>query len=297
MAPLARIRFGDFDFDPASGELSGPSGTTRLQPRVAALLSILVEHAGAVVSRADLQTRLWPDTTVEFDDGLNFAIRQLRLALGDDAGAPRYVETLPKRGYRFLPTVSTATPPDSRREAGQVPAGNVAPSPASAPPSPRSPESTARAGRRGRMLSAALVLVAVLAVALWLGHQGRLPGQRPRRPRIILAVLPFTTDTTDSMMVAYQRRLFEQLGLDARAEHGLDSVTSRADGATHVLSGSVARQGNSVRVFVQLMAVAGHRRLWADDIVDSYAFSGNTDLTADRMEKNAARVLGVAGPP
>ena len=93
-------RFGEFGFDPASGELTkseGGAGVTRLQPQVAALLTALLEKPGAVVSRAELQARLWPDTTVDFDDGLNFCVRQLRLALGDEAGAPRYVETLARR--------------------------------------------------------------------------------------------------------------------------------------------------------------------------------------------------------
>src|SRR5438876_8961996 len=101
-------RFDTFTFDPASGELQGAAGVTRLQPQVAALLTVLLEHAGTVVTRAELQARLWPDTTVDFDDGLNFCVRQLRVALGDDANAPKYVETLPRRGYRFVAPVTRA---------------------------------------------------------------------------------------------------------------------------------------------------------------------------------------------
>src|SRR5579862_4576733 len=108
-APALR-HFGDCSFDAASGELKRGDVITRLQPQVAAVLEIFLERAGAVVTRAELQERLWPDTTVEFDDGLNFCIRQLRVALGDDANAPTYIETLPKRGYRFLPVVRVGDP-------------------------------------------------------------------------------------------------------------------------------------------------------------------------------------------
>ena len=71
-------------------------------PQVAAVLDLLVRRPGEVVTRGELRDALWPDTTVEFDQGLNFCIRQLRMALSDDAAQPKYIETLPKRGYRFV---------------------------------------------------------------------------------------------------------------------------------------------------------------------------------------------------
>ena len=255
-------RFGSFTFDPASGDLHGEASTTRLQPQVAALLAVLIEHAGSVVSRSELQTRLWPDTTVEFDDGLNFCVRQLRLALGDDASSPRYVGTLPRRGYRFLPPVTTG-------QAG------------------------ARRARRSRRWIVAPVVAIVFAglVALFY-HQGRLPGQHAGRARIVLAVLLFNADTADPMMAAYRRRLYEQIVAAAAVERLWETVKEPAAGATHVLSGSLARQGNSVRLFVQLVVVLGRRHLWADSTLDSYAFSGNSTIQADRIEKSVARVLG-----
>ena len=179
-ASPAPRRFGDFTFDPATGELRGPATVTRLQPQVAALLEFLLEHAEAVVSRAELQARLWPDTTVEFDDGLNFCIRQLRIALGDDANAPRYIETLPRRGYRFLlpVTIDGAQP--------------------------------AVAQRSRRPLAAGLTLLAVVVVIAVLASRGLLPGQRSSGNHIVLAILPFRADTTDSLAMGYRRRLFDQ---------------------------------------------------------------------------------------
>jgi DNA-binding winged helix-turn-helix (wHTH) protein len=96
------VLFGPFVFDPSTGELSGDGVHTRLAPQVAAVLELLIRRPGEVVTRAELREALWPDTTVEFDQGLNFCVRQLRVALSDDAAQPKYIETLPKRGYRFV---------------------------------------------------------------------------------------------------------------------------------------------------------------------------------------------------
>ena len=101
-----RYRVGEFTFEPASGELTGSDGIVHpLQPQPATLLAVLVEQAGRVVPREVLYEALWPNTKVEFDLGLNAAVRTLRAALGDDAQAPRYLETLRKRGYRLIADV------------------------------------------------------------------------------------------------------------------------------------------------------------------------------------------------
>src|SRR6476661_8471128 len=98
----APVRFGPFVFDPSTGELTGGGAPTRLAPQVAAVLDLLIRRPGEVVTRGELRDALWPDTTVEFDQGLNFCIRQLRVALSDDAAQPKYIETLHRRGYRFI---------------------------------------------------------------------------------------------------------------------------------------------------------------------------------------------------
>jgi TolB-like protein len=139
-------------------------------------------------------------------------------------------------------------------------------------------------------VAGALVVVVGLT-ALARGH--RLPGQTREPDPIVLAVLPFAADTTDSMMVAYRRHMFDQILADARTEQRWKTVTAAAPGTTHVLSGSLTRHGNSVQIFVELVFAGDRRHLWADDILDSYAFNGNSTITADRIEKSAARVLGV----
>lgn len=107
MSPLSSsqgvIRFGDFCVDRRSGELRKHGLRIKLQVQPFQVLQILLEHAGEVVTREELQTRIWPaDTFVDFDQGLNNAVKKLREALADDAEKPRFIETLSKRGYRFI---------------------------------------------------------------------------------------------------------------------------------------------------------------------------------------------------
>ena len=101
------IRFGPFELDLHSGELRKNGTRLRLQPQPIEILSVLLEHPGELVTREELRKRLWPeDTFVDFEQGLNTAIKKLRQALCDEAETPRYIETLPRRGYRFIAEVS-----------------------------------------------------------------------------------------------------------------------------------------------------------------------------------------------
>ena len=97
------VRFGVFEFDAEAGELHRDGKKVHLAGQPIEILALLVERPGRVVTREELRSRLWPaDTFVEFEHSLNAAVMRLRHALGDNAETPRYVETLPKRGYRLL---------------------------------------------------------------------------------------------------------------------------------------------------------------------------------------------------
>jgi DNA-binding winged helix-turn-helix (wHTH) protein/tetratricopeptide (TPR) repeat protein len=105
----AVLRFESFDLDLKNGELSKSGELIKLPPQPTKVLAVLARRSGEVVSRAEIREQVWHDETfVDFDQGLNFCIRQIREALGDDADAPRYIETLPRRGYRFLMPVESA---------------------------------------------------------------------------------------------------------------------------------------------------------------------------------------------
>ena len=106
---MACIRFGTFEVDTRSGELRRKGSKVKLQAQPFQVLALLLERPGEVVTREELTGRLWPeDTFVDFERGLNKAINKLREALRDDAEKPRFIETLPQRGYRFIAETSVS---------------------------------------------------------------------------------------------------------------------------------------------------------------------------------------------
>jgi len=114
-------RFGQFELDLAAGELRRNGRRVRLQPQPFKLLALLARRGGNLVGRDEIRSELWPDGTfVDFDQSVNFAIKQIREVLGDSAERPLYIETVPRRGYRFIAPVETVMP------------GAAAPAPAAA---------------------------------------------------------------------------------------------------------------------------------------------------------------------
>src|SRR5207247_6272146 len=104
--PRKRLRFGVFEADPRIGELTRHGKRLPLQEQPFQLLAMLLERPGELVSREELRARIWPETIVDFDQGLNKAISKIREALGDSAENPRFIETVARRGYRFLADVT-----------------------------------------------------------------------------------------------------------------------------------------------------------------------------------------------
>ncbi|GAB4526522.1 MAG: hypothetical protein Tsb0010_09860 [Parvularculaceae bacterium] len=141
--------FGEFDFDPVSGELRRGGAPASLNPQPARLLAYLLEAGHRIVSRDELQEALWGSaTTVEFEQGLNTCMSQLRAALGDDARNPRYVKTEPKLGYRFLERVTAR--------------------PRAAPSEILSEPPQARAARKSQYAALALLVMGLLILLAWL---------------------------------------------------------------------------------------------------------------------------------
>src|SRR5262249_34994987 len=131
--------FGAFEVDLQTGELRKQGLRIKLRDQPFQILSLMLQHPGQVVTREELQKRLWPaDTFVDFDRGLNRAVNQLRDALSDSAENPRFIETFPKRGYRFMAPVEDATAAGARESTAQP-----------APPTPGHPTVTATAEAPG----------------------------------------------------------------------------------------------------------------------------------------------------
>jgi DNA-binding winged helix-turn-helix (wHTH) protein len=144
----APIRFADFEFDARTHELRRNGRAVPIERQPALALSLLVTRAGRLVTRDDLRASIWPaGTFVDFDRGLNYCLRQVRLALGDDAKAPRFIETVPRQGYRFIAAIRI----ESRETAAEKSAASAT------PPRPR-----------WRLVAAAtLAVTAVGAAAEW----------------------------------------------------------------------------------------------------------------------------------
>ena len=198
-----RLCFGDFEFDPLSGELFRGERRVKIQPQPLRILAALVERAGEIVSREYLRAHIWGDSTfVEFDQGLNYCIRQIRLALRDRASKPVYIETLPRQGYRFIARVTVVGRVPERCEANESgvepadPHGTAIAAPPDAP-QPAPPRACYLfPGLPARQISVWRLTVAVLA-ALTIGGAVRYSSFRPHTAGVQYTQL---TDFTDSAL-------------------------------------------------------------------------------------------------
>ena len=295
-----RLLFADFDLAPATGELRKAGLPVKLQPQPAKVLALLARHAGQVVTRDEIRCRVWGEETfVHFEQSLNFSIKQIRRALDDSATAPRFVETVPRRGYRFAapveiipgaPVVPTTPENPESPEITAVEASRPASSgveveveavPALAPVPAAAVPPGARRHRLWSLVSAtaALWLILILAVTI---AQRRAPASQPR-PK--LAVLPFVAaepmaggddaladGLTDEVITELARRYPSQLGVIARTSVAGYKGTAKPPrqigrelDADYLLSGKVHRDGDRVRLAVRLVRADDEASLWAGD--------------------------------
>jgi DNA-binding winged helix-turn-helix (wHTH) protein/Tol biopolymer transport system component len=172
--PPRFLRFGPFELDVRAGELRKHGTRLRLRTQTLQILLILLEHPGEVVLREEIRQQLWPgDTTVEFDHGINAAVQKLRDTLGESADNPRYIETLPRRGYRFLGGVERVgeEPVAEAHESGPA---LVTPIPVAAPAGNEIPTSEERSSGQARRslyrvrIATAIAIVGLVGLAVWL---------------------------------------------------------------------------------------------------------------------------------
>jgi TolB-like protein/DNA-binding winged helix-turn-helix (wHTH) protein/Tfp pilus assembly protein PilF len=251
-------RFAGFVLDPVTGELRTGESSTTLQEKPLLLLQALLDHPQQVVSREQLRARMWSNrTVVEFDQGINAAIKKVRDALGDPVARPRYIETVAKKGYRLLVPV-TLEPGTGERGSPAEPA---------APP-------------RSRHLRWAVPLAAAVAVAVaWL-HLGGVAGD-PRTEIRSLAVLPLQDLSPDGAHEYFADGVTEEITTNLAQTLSLRVISrtsvmrykrttkpvsqiARELGVQAIVEGSVARDGDRVSVTVQLIDAVRDRHLWAE---------------------------------
>ena len=264
-------KFAEFEFTVADGELRTGNSSVRLQEKPLLLLSALLDHPQTLVTREQLRERMWDsDTFVDYEQGINVAIKKVRTALGDSAEEPKYVQTVAKKGYRFLVPVEVGFPEIN---------ASVASPPCPVPALPETPEAvTDRRRFRRRFLLLAVVAAGILCASLWLF--GNWTQHRKRVPIHSLAVLPLRDLSPDSGQEYFADGITEEVITNLaqslplrvvsrtsvmRYKQTSEPITqiARELGVEAIVEGAVARSGDRVTVTVQLIDATEDCHLWA----------------------------------
>jgi TolB-like protein/DNA-binding winged helix-turn-helix (wHTH) protein/Tfp pilus assembly protein PilF len=262
-----RLCFDFFELDVRAGELRKRGVKLHLQGQPLQVLAILLNRAGDVVTRDELRAEIWTaDTFVDFDHSLHNAIARLREVLGDSAETPRYIETLPRRGYRFIGSVDggVVTSPSrsgQTEQPGQVPID-------------------LRLTKYRKLLATSFLALLVTGIAVWLMRTGSHPASAARRLNSI-AVLPLENLSGDPSEEFFADGMTDQLITDL-AKVGSLRVISRTSVMQYkgtkkplpeiarelnvdaIVEGSVIRSGERVRVTAQLLQASTDQHLWAE---------------------------------
>jgi len=294
MDTSAEIRFDNWTLRGQPRELLQDGVRVRLQEQPLQILDELLAHPGQVVTREQLIALLWPKRIVDYDSALNAAVRRLRSALGDEAETPRYIETIPRHGYRFIGTVLPRQSP-------------VAAAVQTLPPAPRV--------KFAWPALAAFLLVTAVGAVIWSVRHDASTVERspPQATARAIAVLPFMDLSAEQDQQYFSDGLTEELISHLAAELPLRviartssfsfkgqnvdiaTVASRL-GVSHVLEGSVRKSGDQVRITAQLIDAATSSHLWTqsydrklddllklqDEIAQSVASALQVALSAPR---------------
>ncbi|HXU35296.1 MAG TPA: winged helix-turn-helix domain-containing protein [Blastocatellia bacterium] len=307
------IRFGEFELEPRSGELRKAGVPVKLQPQPLRVLVLLASNPGELVTREEIQQAIWEGVTfVDFEHGLNFCIKQIRAALGDNAQAPRFIETLPRRGYRFIAAVD-----QNSRETSQIVAASVLGDSTTAPTletgisiEEQPVAQLGSSGARSRVARAAVLVIALLLIAGGYAAWKLLAkSPLPSRGKVMLGVMPFENLSADPEQEYFSdgmtEELIAQLGSLQPSKLGVIARTSamtykrgnRDIGqigselkVDYVLEGSVRREGDRVRITAQLIQVSDQTHLWSESYDRS---TQNTLEVQTDVARNIARVLAL----
>jgi TolB-like protein/DNA-binding winged helix-turn-helix (wHTH) protein/Tfp pilus assembly protein PilF len=293
--PPRRLGFGVFEIDLRAGQLTKRGRRLRLQEQPFQVLAMLLEKPGELVTREELHTRIWPSTVVDFDHGLNKAISKIRETLGDSVEGPRFVETVARRGYRFLADVAVIDTADGQREA--APDGHARPGGSALVDLTVADASPKRSLRSYVWMIFSLGLALVLTASLsWI-----LYSRNQSSPKIrSLAVLPLENFSGDSSQDYFADGMTDELITHLGQIRAL-RVISRTSVMTYkgirkplaqiagelsvdaVVEGSVLRSGERVRITAQLIQVPADKHIWAQsyegDIRDTLALQSKVAQT------------------
>ncbi len=255
----AVIRFEVFEVSLQTAELRENGRRVKLQEQPFRVLAMLLERPGEMVTRDEMRRKLWPaDTFVDFDHGLNSAVARLREALNDSAEMPRFIETVPRRGYRFIAHADLPASPD---------------------PSPNVPKGIF-AKRRGARLILTLFSCGAIGLAAWVAWQHSY-GKNATPPIRSIAVLPLRNLSGDAAQEYFADGMTEELITELSKIHSLKVISrtsvmeykstkehlpqiARELGVDGIVEGSVIREGDQVRITVQLLDGPNDRHIWSE---------------------------------
>ena len=280
------LRFDGFEVEVGHGLFDESGVRVKLQPQPLRVLEHLLLRAPAIVSRDELREAVWPDVHVDFDQSLNFCIRQVRAVLNDSATTPRYIETLPKQGYRFIGVFTTlAGNPAPDHAAGAIhdpsPAAELPVSPAAASPVVVEPTARVWSGRGYVPAAGVVLLLLVTVTALLIRYQAEVAGLQSTAPIRSLAVLPLENFSGDSAQDYLADGLTDELTTMIAKNSSLRVIShtsvlhfrqarqslpeiARELGADAIVEGSLARNGSTVHIALQLIQGSTDSHLWAE---------------------------------
>lgn len=282
-----RFRFGLFEFCLTNHELRREGILIRLQSQPAQVLELLIQHAGQVVSREDLHRVVWGNRTfVDFDSGLNFCIAQIRSALCDDSATPRYIRTVPKRGYQFIAPVETVSEP---------------------PRSPMEPSTRKWRSSVPRVIAVSVALALFVGLAFASGYWWR--SQQSSKYPPIVAVARFDNETDNpgitSFSDALSDNIVEQLTSWSqgrykvignaqtlrlpRDQRDLKTIASALH-ARYIVLGQVQNRGAQARILAHLIRLPDQTHMWV-------ARMDRTLTDPLRVESEVARTVAAQFSP
>jgi TolB-like protein/DNA-binding winged helix-turn-helix (wHTH) protein/Flp pilus assembly protein TadD len=317
------LRFGTYEIGLQSGELRKAGVRIRIQQQPLKLLEILLERPGEVVTREELRNRMWPNESFgDFDQAVNVAIAKLRAAIGDSADNPRYVETLPRRGYRFIADVAVIDPPPNKLDLTAEPNSSATADTSRPGVEGKVPGPKPLSSRHARTVVVAMVLLlAMAAVWIFLWKSGSQANSSPSSPIRSLAVLPLENLSSDSEDY-FADGMTDELITDLAQISAL-RVISRTSimpykgvrkpllqiaselNVDAVVEGTVLRSGSRVRITAQLIRASVDKHLWAQsyegDVRDTLALQKKVareiaDQIRIKLTPREAAVLGNAKP-
>src|ERR1700675_3656971 len=305
--PNSVVRFGTYEVSLQSGEVRKEGLRIRVQQQPMKLLEILLEHPGEVVTREKLRGRVWPNESFgDFDQALNIAIGKLRSALGDAAENPRFIETLPKRGYRFIADVSVVDADAGPIKQPEHAAGDL---PATDPERKIQGAGLAVAPKRRlwptrRIIVTLSLALSLLILSVWL-YRSR--GRAPTGIRS-LAVLPLDNLSADASQNYFADGMTDELITDLAQISALRVISrtsvmiykgarkplpqiARELNVDAVVEGTVLRSGDQVRITAQLIEASTDKHLWSQsyegDLRDSLALQNTVaSAIADQIRIN-----------